>query len=451
MCSREVMQPLAQQRATSRSRERWIIAWAVFVLTGLVAPAWADDLLNPQALVHASSKYQASGALPQGAGVLDRARPEYDAAGLPLASFLLFPTFAAGPSIDDNIFRSAGGTVSDVFWTLSPRLDLRSQWSQDVLQLYTQLDNYQYDSHGTESRTNWIVGGAGEVGIAPGMVLDANASYLGTHESRGSPDISVSALSPTAYALFHTDASILNQPGPLGLSAGISYDRRLYDPTKLTGGGLVDNADRNSHVVDMYGKASYELVPGSSIFARASYNWRDFDLQFDRNGFDHSSDGYRLDSGLQMMLSPLIKGTMFVGYLQQNFKAPLHSVSGIDFGSQIDWFVTELMTVHLDVTRLLSDTTIAGASSEDERNIRGSVDYELLRNVILQANVGYENDIFRGTSRDDRITTVGLGAKYLFDRRISLYAHYDHSGRNSTVGGTDFADNLMTAGITLQY
>jgi len=420
-----------------------------FLLLG--APASADDLLNSQAMVRVSGKYQASGALPQGAGVLDRARPEYDAAGLPLSDFILYPTFAAGPTSDDNIFRSAGATASDVFWTLSPRLDLRSQWSRDVLQLYSQMDDYEYDRHGTESRTNWVVGGAGELGVASGTVLDANASYFGTHESRGSPDIAVSALSPTAYTALHTDASIVNQPGPLGLSAGVSYDRRLYDPTKLIGGGLVDNADRNSNVVDMFGKVSYELVPGSSIFARGSYNWRDFDLQFDRNHLDRSSDGYRLDTGLQMMLSPLIKGTMFVGYLQQNFKAPLHSVSGIDFGSQIDWFVTELVTVHLNTTRLLTDTTIAGASSEDQRDIRGSVEYELRRNWIVQANVGYENDIFRGTSRDDHITTLGVGAKYLIDPRVSVYAQYDHSGRDSTVSGTNFADNLFTAGITLQY
>jgi hypothetical protein len=454
MYSSEVAQPPAQQCAILRGRPplwraAWIAAAAVVGLSG--TPASADDLLNPLAMVRVSDKYKASGALPQGAGVLDRARPEYDAAGLPLGSFILFPTFAAGPSLDDNIFRAAGATVSDVFWTLSPRLDLRSQWSQDVLQLYSQLDSYQYDSHGTESRTNWIVGGAGEVGVAPGTVLDAHTSYFGTHESRGSPDIAVSALDPTAYTVLHTDGSILNQPGPLGLSAGVSYDRRLYDPTKLIGGGLIDNADRNSHVVDMYGKVSYDLVPGSSIFARASYNWRDFDLQLDRNGLDRSSDGYRLDAGLQMMFSPLIKGTMYVGYLQQNFKAPLHSVSGIDFGSQIDWFVTELVTVHLNATRILSDTTISGASSEDERSIRGSVDYELLRNVILQANVGYENDIFKGASRNDHITTLGLGAKYLLDRRISFYAQYDHSGRDSTVGGTNFADNLLSAGITLQY
>jgi uncharacterized protein (PEP-CTERM system associated) len=142
---------------------------------------------------------------------------------------------------------------------------------------------------------------------------------------------------------------------------------------------------------------------------------------------------------------------MFIGYLQQNFKAPLHSVSGFDFGSQIDWFVTELMTVHLSTARILTDTTIAGASSEDQRTIQVSADYELLRNLILQANFGYENDVFDGTSRTDHLTSFGLGAKYLLDRRLSFYAHYDHGGRDSTAGGSNFTDNLVSAGIAIQY
>lgn len=452
MSDRKSAPPTAWRRSCLRN-SLWSrgAATALIWAGTLTGPALADDLLNPQAMVRVSGKYQSPGALPQGAGVLERARPEYDALGLPVGSFLLFPTFATSASYDDNIFRSPGATASDVYWTFSPRLDLRSQWSQDLLQVYAQADGYAYDSHSSESRANWIGGANSEFSIAPGTIVDAHASYFDTHESRGSPDISTAALSPTAFSLFHADLSILNQPGPIGLSAGVSYDRHLYDPTLLGGGGMIDNSDRNSRIVETYGKVSYEIQPGSSIFARASYNSRAFDLQTDRNGFEHKSDGYRVDGGLQMLLSPLIKGTMFLGYLQQNFKAPLHSVSGFDFGSQLDWYVTELVTVHLNTTRILSDTIIAGASSQDQRTIQASVDYELLRNLILQANFGYENDIFSGATRRDHITTFGFGGNYLLDRRVSLYMHYDHSGRDSTVGGTNFTDNLLSAGITLQY
>lgn len=427
------------------------VGTVAFVLANLAVSAFADDKPNPAARVEAASNPALAGALPEGAGVLDRARPEYDAMGVPLGIFLLYPTFAVEASGDDNIYRTPGTTVNDLFWTFSPRLDLRSQWSRDTLQFYAQLDGYQYDVHDTESRTNWIAGGTGEMAVANGTTVDVNASYLGTHESRSSPDISVFALSPTAYTQLHTDAAILSQPGPLGLSAGASFNRYVYDPTALIGGGMLDNADRDSNIVEMFGKALYEFGPGRSVFARASYNVRDFDLQFDRNGYDHSSHGYRFDTGLQMLLTPLIKGTMFVGYLQQDFKIPLHTVSGIDFGSQIDWFVTELVTLHLSTARILSDTTIAGASSEDERRVDASFDYELLRNLILQGNAGYENDIFDGITRDDRITTAGFGAKYLINRQMSVYARYARSERDSNLNGTDFSDNLVTAGIKFQY
>jgi hypothetical protein len=422
---------------------------AFFLLTAI--PAMADDVPNSAAQVLAASPYQVPGALPEGVGVLGRARPGYEALGVPVGDFYLYPTLAASLSSDDNVLRTSSAPVSDLFWTLSPRIALRSQWSQDSLRLYAQLDDYRYDQRDSENRTNWIAGGTGNFAVAPGTTLDAETYYFHTHESRTSPDLSSQALSPTAYAQFHSSASILNQPGPLGLSAGVNYDRYVYDPTTLVGGGLLDNADRNSDVTEGFVKALYEFQPEESVYARLSYNVREFDLHLDRNGFDHSSDGYRLDTGLQMLFTPLIKGTMFLGYLQQNFKRPFHSVSGVDFGSQIDWFATELVTVHFATDRQLTDTIIAGASSEDRRSVRASFDYELLRNVILQGNIGYENDVFDGISRNDRIVTAGFGAKYLLNRHMSLYADYTRGDRSSNARGENFTDNLLTFGIRFQY
>src|SRR4051812_30070067 len=200
MSDRKAVSSSARQAMVSPRLETGCAA-AVLLWAGLLtAPARADDLPNPQATVHVSGRDQSPGRLPQGAGVLDRARPEYDALGLPVGSFLLFPTLAAGMSYDDNILRVPGAPLDDVFWTFSPRLDLRSQWSQDLVQLYAQADDYEYDSHSSESRTNWIGGAKSEIGIAPGTLVDARLSYFDTHESRGSPDISTAALSPTSFS-----------------------------------------------------------------------------------------------------------------------------------------------------------------------------------------------------------------------------------------------------------
>ncbi|HSM96181.1 MAG TPA: outer membrane beta-barrel protein [Rhizomicrobium sp.] len=421
----------------------------------LAAPAQAQSSVSPYAMAQVPkqnpvSEQAESGALPEGMGVMDRTRPEYNAAGIPVGSFRLYPTLAAGFSADDNIFRATDAT-SDTFWTLSPRLDLRSGWLNDSLQLYAQLDHYAYNDNDKESHTNWIVGGAGKVGLAEGSYLSGDAYYYDTHESRISPDLSEAALSPTRYRRAHADATGLVTFNRLALSTTFDYDRYDFDDTKLFGGGFIDNGDRNRDVYQVTGKASYELAPNQAIFAQVTYDKRNFDRMLDRNGEDRTSDGYRVDAGAAMMVTPLVQATAYVGYLQQNYAAPLKDASGFDFNAQVDWFATQLLTLHLTASRTIEDTTIAGASSVDVRAVGASADYELLRNFILQPHVEYSDNKFDGISRDDKITSAGLEARYLMNEYLSAYAGYEYQHRASDAVGRKFSDNLFTIGVRGQY
>jgi hypothetical protein len=432
-----------------------LAATALCGICFFVMPARAQSSVSPYAMAQVPkqnpiTEQAESGALPEGMGVMDRTRPEYNAAGISVGSFRLYPTLGAGFSADDNIFRATDAT-SDTFWTLSPRLDLRSDWMNDSLQLYTQLDHYAYDDHSTESHTNWIVGGAGKFGLAQGSYLSGDAYYYDTHESRISPDLSEAALSPTRYRRVHADTTGLVTFNRLSLSATVDYDRYDFDDTKLIGGGLIDNGDRDRNVYEATGKASYELAPNQSIFAQVTYDKRDFDRLFDRNGEDRTSDGYRIDAGAAMMLTPLIQGTAYIGYLKQNYAAPLKDASGLDFNAQIDWFATQLLTAHLTASRTIEDTTIAGSSNVDVRAVSASVDYELLRNVILQPHVDYSDNKFDGISRDDKITSAGLEGRYLMNEYLSAYAGYEYQRRASDAVGRKFSDNLFTIGVRGQY
>ena len=405
---------------------------------------------NPLAQPLVTSNKTATGILPEGMGVMDRARPEYDATGVNLGNFILYPTVAASLSSDDNVFRVDTGEKSDLFWTLSPRLDLRSQWSEDKLQLYTQLDRYQYDDQDTESRTDWIVGGSGRLNVINGTYFDADASYFSTHESRISPDLSPLAKSPTPYAQTHGDWSVTHQPGRLALSAGVNFDRFDYDSTQLIGGGTINNDDRDEDIAEYFGKVAFEYLPDESVFVRAAYNTHNFDLTFDRDGFDRTSEGYRIDAGLDAMITPLIKVTAFAGYLNQDYKAPLKGANGLDFGAQADWFVTELTTIHLSASRQFYDTIITGASTIDDRGATLSFDHELLRNFIIQGNVGHSDQKFVGIARDDKLVSAGVGVRYLINRNMSADADYEFSDRDSDVSGKNFNDNLFTVALRLQ-
>ncbi len=52
---------------------------------------------------------------PQDVGVMDRARPAYDAKGIPLGGFRLFPSLDVVGTYDDNVFRLPTGQ-SDYFF-----------------------------------------------------------------------------------------------------------------------------------------------------------------------------------------------------------------------------------------------------------------------------------------------------------------------------------------------
>ena len=387
-----------------------------------------------------------SGNLLEGQGVLDRARPEYDAAGILMGGMTLYPTLAVDVTGDDNVFRGPVAS-SDAIWTISPRLDLRSNWDTHALQLFGQMDHLEYQRLNNETRTNWMLGGAGRLDFSPGSFLSNQTSYFDTHEARTSPDLSLLALSPTRYRRVHTDGDLSGQFSRFNLSAAVSYDRFDFDSTQLVGGGLIDNSDRDRNVFQMTGKVAYELAPEQSVFAQVTYDRRDFDRLLDRNGFNRNSDGYRFDFGTAIMLTPLIQATAYAGLLQQNYVAPLRDVTTMDFNVKLDWFATELVTAHLVASRIIDDTTVSGASSADVRRIGASVDYELLRNLILQPHFDYFDSKFDGITRDDRTTSGGIEAQYLMNNYLALYTGYTYQQRATNAAGRDYTDNVVTLGI----
>ena len=426
-------------------------ALAIFVAALAATAASAQTTVNPWATAQIPTgdpitAEQESGALLEGMGVMNRARPEYDAAGVPLGGLTLYPTLAADVTADDNIFRGPSG-VSDAVWTISPRLDLRSNWENNALQLFGQLDHYAYQNHDTESRTNWMLGGVGRLDLSPGSFLSNETSYFDTHEARTSPDLSLLALSPTRYRRVHSDGAVSGQFSLFTLSAAVNYDRFDFDSTQLIGGGLIDNHDRDRNAYQLTGKVAYEFAPEQTLFAQVIYDRRDFDSLLDRNGFDRNSDGYRIDFGTSVMLTPLIRGTAYAGLLEQNYTAPLRDVSTMDFNVKFDWYATELLTAHLVASRIIDDTTVANASSADVRRIGASVDYELLRQLILQPHIDYYDTKFDGITRDDRITSAGLEARYSLTGNLAAYAGYDYQQRATNAAGRDFTDNLVTFGL----
>ena len=223
--------------------------------------------------------------------------------------------------------------------------------------------------------------------------------------------------------------------------------------TPAIGGGTLFNTDRNEDEYQAYGKVFYDFSPGYSGFLKASYDGRHFDHQFDRSGDDRSSHGYHFDAGLDMQITHLVTGEVFVGYLDQHFAQnvphPLKNVSGLDYGVQLDWFASPRLTFHLNGSRLLQDVVLANVSTADNKSIKFSGDYEFRPNVIVQGYVSYAGVNYVGSTRTDDYPGAGIGVKYLLNRYVSANLNYNYSERSANVPAVNFTDDMISLGLTL--
>jgi len=383
-------------------------------------------------------------------GVLDRPRPEYDAKGLPLGAFRLRPALDVGATFDDNVFRTEKGKESDVYYTISPSFSLRSDWPRHQLEIAGSLTRYQYSKHASENRTDWDVGANVRIDVLRGTMIETAASYALSHEPRSAPDEPGGAKEPTEFSLAHSEVKFTHQPNRFGISLGAKFDRFDFKPTPLIGGGEFNNDDRDRDRYDAFAKVSYEMRPGAAMFLRGSYAQTRFDDRFDRNGFDRDSQGWRADAGFEFFPTHLVKGEAFAGYASESFKRPFKDINAVDYGAKLTWYATPLMTLHLTALRSFNPTTIAGASSTDDQSFGTSLDYELLRDLIIQTSVNYLDSKFEGISRNDRYLSAAFNAKWLITRYMNASAGYAYTDRNSSAPGRDFTDNAVMANLHFQ-
>ena len=174
-----------------------------------------------------------------------------------------------------------------------------------------------------------------------------------------------------------------------------------------------------------------------------------------------NSSIYRVDLGLQILPRHIAYGTVYAGYLVQDFaQSGLGTVSAPDFGGRLVWNVTPLTTLTFNGLR----TFITGTPSSGTTAIPGpagngylsttvvaNADHELLRNLLLNLNTSYENDSFQGITRTDNVFTVGAGARYLVNRNLFLGGSFTYYQRNSTAAGASYSQNVVMLRVGTQF
>jgi hypothetical protein len=444
-------------------KARTSAAAGLFVASVLLSPTFAAAQFAPFMPVPTPpigpAQPEPQTVAPQrGQTVTDRPRPLFDPLGVRIEEFFLYPRLELDEGFNDNIFATSSGTKSDFITDVKPRLDLVSIFGEHAFNFSAGADLGFYATHSTENYQDAYTSASGRYDIDQGRHIFANAEVDRLHVTRTSPDFPGAAAEPPIYTTYLAGLGYGQELLPVTYRADASVQRSEYQAVPAVGGGQVNQSDRNNTTYTVGLQGGYSLNPNWGVFARGNGNFRDFDHGASVTNPRRNSAGYHADVGARIDFGVIV-GEAYLGYLEQDYQNSLYRpIRGIDGGAKVVWNFTGLDTLQLNALRSVKDTSqeVFGAGFTSPGYLHSmvslSLDHELLRNLLLNANADFINDNFKGINRNDNQYDIGIGAKFLVRRELYLGASYTYSHRDSSgaQAALPFSQNIIMLRIATQ-
>lgn len=374
----------------------------------------------------------------RGVGVLQRARPEYEALGLASGAFTIFPKIQVDTEYNNNVFASATDEQDDVVFRIKPEVSIESDWSRHALRAFASSVINQYVDFDTENTTDWTVGANGRLDVVRGSSIDAGAQYGHLTEPRTSTNTAQASVNPIEYDQASAYLSAVRAMGRIRVSGRADVSSFEYEDGRTADGNLIDQSARDRTAFSLAGRIDYAISPATAVFGQISGNERDYDSQGTSTTPARDSSGYEALVGVNFELGAVSRGEVAAGYISQSYDDAAYSdIDGFGGRAQLEWFPTELTTITASASRTIQDSGIIGSAGYLSSEIGGRVDHELLRNVVVSGRVSYSEDAYNAVDRDDQRLNASLAATYLINRYYGVtttLSYLDQSSDGALAG-----------------
>jgi hypothetical protein len=361
--------------------------------------------------------------------VLDRARPDYDALGIPVSSFLLFPKLTVNGNYDDNILAQSTSTKQDFFTQIQPSLALQSQWPRHEFDLNGHASINRYAQYTSENTNDYGGAANGRLDILDSAQINAGGSYDLATLPRQSEYVINDTVHPVQYGASTATASASNQFSNVKITLSGGWNDYAYQNGVDSLGNIVDERSLDYQYGNESVRADYSLSPDTGFFVNARLTQIDYlhDLALDRNG-----NGAEILGGVTFHLTHLFEGELSTGYIEERYG----NVSNQDYSNfalhgSLRWFLTQLTTVTFKADRTVDASADPLSAGYVDTSGGVQIDHELRRNIILTGLFNYENDSYQGIDRQDHRWNAGVSATYLLNRSLGLDLKFDHQSQVS--------------------
>nr|WP_255574885.1 outer membrane beta-barrel protein [Caldovatus aquaticus] len=370
----------------------------------------------------------------RGVTVQTRPRPEFDPLGVRAGAFRLDAAAEAGLSYNDNVFATRRDRTGDGFGAWSLDAGLRSDWTRHGVGVTASYSEVRHFSQTILDWRDWSVGAFGRLDIGGSSSVEARYNHLRQHLDVFSVDIQQAGLSrPAPYDVDEFQVSGNARLNRLFLTGLLNY--RIYQFEDVSFGNRVAPLSQNDHKTWLAALGSgYALAPGRLVTLIGRIQEIRYDDAISRG---RDSFTWEILTGFQYDFDGVWQARFGIGYRQRNYDSPqIKNLEGLALEGEVIWTPTLLTTVTFGVRRTVEESIALSQVSYTRSLAQLRVDHELLRNVILGAELGFDRREYETHLRATDMYTI-LSGRWLINRNMSLSASYQFLTRIEAKGGAE--------------
>jgi hypothetical protein len=375
-----------------------------------------------------------------GVTVASRLHPEYDEPGVRLGGFTIHPDLDQSIFDNSNVDGTAGFNSASWGSQTSGNLSAQSNWSRNSLSESVGFTNDQYFSLPNDSYTNWHVGLGGGYTIGDNQLF---ANY--NHAAYNQLGTTIGNARSSTPSLDTTDSAQLSYTFDLGRFAVTpSLDLSAYRYGEITTNGAQQSQSAFDHNVVAGGVVTrYELTGAAGLLFVAQGAQSNY-INPQPGQPSNNTTNVLVLAGLDYQAKSVWRYSLLVGVESTHFAASEYgSNTSPIISADVVYTPTGVLTVTGSLTRLFEDTDTAGTNGYVLTQGNLVLDYELLRNVMLEGRAGFQYaDYVQGGAQTAE--TVGCGVTWLVNRHVRLSLNDDYTNQ-SAPGGTVGTLNAVNA------
>ena len=409
---------------------------ALLVVPGLGAPcvatAQTSSLLLPPATT-SNDEYDRGHNI----SVTERGRPEYDAIGVRLGSFIVNPQLTTSVGYSDNVFNDNSNKRADVYSSFEPYVSMASDWSVHQLRLTGEADIRRFAKQTLRNQDAWNVQGSGRIDVTRDLTVRLDAQADRTFESPFSADVVANLTVPSRYLRTFVGTRTVYDSGRSRIIGTLDRSTYTFSSVQFANGVERDQRYRDRDVYNGTGTYEIGFSPSLSFYARVEADRNSFELARAFDAPSRNSTGYRAIAGSNFDIAGVARGTIGIGYSYRNFDASqtYRNVGGVSVEARADWFPSELTSVGVALQRRLVDVDLSNAGSSWDNRIQVTVDHELLYNLIVTIGGEIRKRSYPQLSASTDVYRAEVGSRYQLTRWLGLDANIGYgSNKPSGVG-----------------